>query len=106
MTMTAMMTMTTTTSWTKAGARQPNSHTGHWPSDRPGRGRRGSVSSQLENLIRRRHFDASVGKMCRELPHDVFFAVNKERAFCAGLLLPSQQLRLVGMAGETITVIV
>ena len=40
--------------------------------------------------------------MCRELPHDVFFAVNKERAFHAGLLLPSQQLRLVGMGGETI----
>src|ERR1700731_2905915 len=62
----------------------------------------GSVSSQLKNLIRRRHFDASVGKMCRKLPHDVFFAVNKERTFCAGLLLPSQQLRLVGMGGETI----
>ena len=40
--------------------------------------------------------------MCRELPHGVFFAVNKERTFCAGLLLPSQQLRLVGMSGETI----
>ena len=40
--------------------------------------------------------------MCRELPHDVFFAVNKERTFRAGLLLPSQQLRLVGMGGETI----
>ena len=40
--------------------------------------------------------------MCRKLPHDVFFTVNKERTFCAGLLLPSQQLRLVGMGGETI----
>jgi hypothetical protein len=59
-------------------------------------------SSQLKNLIRPRHFDASVDKICRELPHDVFFAVNKERTFCACLLLPSQQLRLVGMCGETI----
>ena len=29
----------------------------------------------------------------------VFFAVNKERTFRAGLLLPSQALRLVGMGG-------
>ena len=28
--------------------------------------------------------------------------MNKERTFCAGLLLPSQQLRLVGVGGETI----
>jgi len=40
--------------------------------------------------------------MRRELPHYIFFAVNQERAFRAGLLLPSQQLRLVGMGGETI----
>lgn len=59
-------------------------------------------SLQLKNLIGPGHFDASVGKMCRELPHSVFFTVNEERAFCAGLLLPSQQLGLVGMAGETI----
>jgi len=65
-------------------------------------GFRGGVGSQLENLIRCRHFDASVGKMCRELPQDVFFAVNEERSFCAGLLLPSQQLRLVGIGGKTI----
>jgi hypothetical protein len=36
-------------------------------------------SSQLKNLIRPRHFDASVDKICRELPHG-----------------------LVGMCGETI----
>ena len=34
--------------------------------------------------------------------HDVLFAVNKERTFRTGQLLPSQQLRLVGMGGETI----
>ena len=33
---------------------------------------------------------------------DVFFAVNKECTLRAGLLLPSQQLRLVGVGGETI----
>ena len=44
----------------------------------------------------------SVDKTCGELLHDVFFAVNKERTFRAGLLLPSQQLGLVGMRGETI----
>jgi hypothetical protein len=55
------------------------------------------VSSQLKNLIRLRHFDASAGKMCRELLHDVPFAVNEEGTFRAGLLLPSQQLRLIGM---------
>jgi len=32
-----------------------------------------------------------------ELPHDVVFAVDKERAFCTGLLLPGQQFSLVGM---------
>jgi len=53
-------------------------------------------------LIRPRHFNLSVDKTCGELLHDVFFAVNKERTFRAGLLLPSQQLGLVGMAGETI----
>jgi hypothetical protein len=52
-------------------------------------------SSKLKNLIRLRHFDASVGKMCPELPHGVFFAVNKECTFRAGLLLPSQQLRSI-----------
>src|SRR5450830_2012147 len=40
--------------------------------------------------------------MCRKLLHGVFFAVNKERSFRAGLLLPSQQLSLVGMGGETV----
>ena len=40
--------------------------------------------------------------MCRELLHDVFLAVNKERTLSARLLLPGQQLRLVGMGGETI----
>src|SRR5580704_13195421 len=40
--------------------------------------------------------------MCSELPHGVFFAVDKERMFCASLLLPSQQLRLVGMGGKAI----
>src|SRR5476649_1138748 len=48
------------------------------------------------------HFDASVNKMCRKLLHGVFFAVDKERTFRSGLLLPSQQLRLVGMSGETV----
>src|SRR5664279_1105640 len=71
----------------------------------PGRARyehRQGASSQLKNLIRLRHFDASVKKMCPELPHGVFFAVDKECTFRAGLLLPSQQLRLVGVGGETI----
>ena len=45
--------------------------------------------SQLESLIRQRHFDASIGKMCGELFHGVVFAVDEERAFRAGLLLPS-----------------
>ena len=40
--------------------------------------------------------------MCRELPHGIFFAMNKKRTFRAGLLLPSQQFRLVGMGGEPI----
>ena len=35
--------------------------------------------------------------MRRKLIHGVHFAVNKERSFCAGLLLPSQQLGFVGM---------
>ena len=55
------------------------------------------ISLQLKNLIRLWHFDASVGKMRRKLLHDVLFAVNKEGTFRAGLLLPSQQLRLIGM---------
>jgi hypothetical protein len=63
---------------------------------------RQGTSLQLKNLIRPRHFDASVGKNCRELPHGAFLAVNKERAIRTGLLLPSQQLRLIGMAGEAI----
>ena len=45
---------------------------------------------------------ASFDRICRELPHDVFFAVNKEGALRAGLLLPRQQLRLVGMRGESV----
>jgi hypothetical protein len=61
-----------------------------------------STTLQLKNLIRPGHFDASVGKMCRELVHGPFFAVDKERAFRTCLLLPSQQLGLVGMAGEAI----
>src|SRR5664280_593223 len=71
----------------------------------PGRARcehRQGASSQLKNLIRLRHFDASVNKMCRKLLHGVFFAMDKECTFRAGLLLPRQQLRLVGMSGETI----
>jgi hypothetical protein len=32
--------------------------------------------SQLESLIRQRHFDAGVGKMCGELFHGVVFAVD------------------------------
>jgi hypothetical protein len=51
--------------------------------------------SQVKHLIRPRHFDARVDKVCRELAHRVFFAVNKERTFCASLLLPSKRLRLV-----------
>src|SRR5579859_6820884 len=61
-----------------------------------------SHSSQVKHLIRPRHFDTSVDKMCSELAHGVFFAVNKERTFCAGLLLPSQQLRLVGVGRKAI----
>jgi hypothetical protein len=57
---------------------------------------------QLKNLTRPRHFDASVRKKCCELPHDVFFVVNKKCSFRAGLLLSSHQLRLIGMGGETI----
>ena len=56
-----------------------------------------SVSSQVKNLIGARHFDASVGKMRRKPLHDVLFAVNKKGTLRAGLLLPSQQLRLIGM---------
>jgi hypothetical protein len=52
--------------------------------------------------MRPRHFDASVNKMCCKLLHGVFFAVDKECTFRAGLLLPSEQLRLVGMSGKTI----
>src|SRR5664279_5148075 len=44
----------------------------------------------------------SVGKMCCELFHGVVFAVNKKRAFRAGLLLPLQQLSFVGMGGKPI----
>src|ERR1700722_10234121 len=61
-----------------------------------------SHSSQVERLIRPRHFDASVEKMCSELAHGVFFAVNKKRTLCTGLLLPSQQFRLVGVGGKAI----
>src|ERR1700730_2448702 len=61
-----------------------------------------SHSSQVERLIRLRHFDASVEKMCSELAHGVFFAVNKKRTLCTGLLLPSQQFRLVGVGGKAI----
>ena len=43
-----------------------------------------------------------VAKMCRELPHDVLFAVNKERTFRAGLFLPRQQFGFVGMGGKPI----
>src|SRR5450759_2648016 len=59
----------------------------------PGRARcehRQGASSELKNLIRLRHFDASVNKMCRKLLHGVFFAVDKECTFRAGLLLPSE----------------
>ena len=40
--------------------------------------------------------------MCRELPHRVVFAVNKEGTLRADLPLPGQQLRLVGMGGESV----
>src|ERR1700722_10331706 len=60
------------------------------------------ASSQNEFLIRSGHLDSRVGKACSELPHGVFFAVNEKRARRAGLLSPSQQLRLVGMGGETV----
>jgi hypothetical protein len=49
-----------------------------------------------------RHFDESVDKMCSELPHGIFLAVNKERTFRSSLFLPSQQLRLVGVGREPI----
>jgi len=65
-------------------------------------GIRHRASSQLKNLIRLRHFNASIGKMSRKLLYGVFFAVDKERMFRSGPLLPSQQLRLVGMSGETV----
>jgi hypothetical protein len=32
----------------------------------------------------------SVAKMRRELPHDVFVAMDQKRTLCAGLLLPGQ----------------
>jgi hypothetical protein len=38
--------------------------------------------------------------LCRELPHGVFFAVNKKRTFRAGLFLPRQQLGFVDMGGK------
>src|ERR1039457_632864 len=76
----------------------------------PGRGKRSwarhehrqGASLKFKDLIRPRHFDTSAGKMCRELPHDVLFAVNKERTFRAGLFLPRQQLSFVGMGGKPI----
>src|ERR1035438_5227829 len=63
---------------------------------------RQGVSLKFKDLIRLRHFDTSVGKMRRKLPHDVFFAVNKKRTLRAGLFLPRQQLGFVGMGGKPI----
>ena len=37
-----------------------------------------------------------------ELVHAAFFAIDKERTPCAGLLLPSQQFSLAGMGGEAV----
>ena len=49
-----------------------------------------------------RHFDASIGKSCRELLHGVFVTVNKKRSLRTGLLLPCQEFSLVGMGGEPV----
>jgi hypothetical protein len=42
--------------------------------------------------------------MCREASHRFFFAVNEERPLRTGLLLPSQQVGLIRMGGETVDV--
>ena len=52
--------------------------------------------------MRCRQFDAGIEKLCRELLHGAVFAVNKERALRASLLLPRQQLCLVGVGGEAV----
>ena len=48
------------------------------------------------------HLDPSISQFFCELLHCVFFAVHQERTLRAGLLLPSEQLRLISMRGETI----
>jgi hypothetical protein len=48
------------------------------------------AASQFKTLIRHRHFDTSIAKMCRKLGHAVFLAMDEKGPVRAGLLLPSQ----------------
>lgn len=56
---------------------------------------RDQVLSEFERVVQFGRLDMRIGKPSSEGGHDAFFAVNEESIFWPGLLMPSEQFRLI-----------
>jgi hypothetical protein len=62
----------------------------------------GCCCSQFEYLTELGHVYMRARKLCRELTHGVLFPMNQECSACTGLLVPSDELSLIGVCGEAV----